>query len=277
VGTTSGYNGIDEIMPFSSPVFPEHVTPRSVFHIISNKMIDMNYRYSRHRFPGLISQNRQGCHWDWFEISWPKALAESSKKLDKISQMKELEQQLKNAREEDCKEMIAQVPAIEAVMENEKDGVLHLSGALTLGYIASKYNSEQVIGLRFALDLPYGVTIKEARLSFIASSNSSYLLYLKIQSEEKVNSTSYLDMNYLSGRSVFSKSIPWNIRYPWRENENVMSPNISNLLESIDHLEEWANRGIIGIIIRSIQSQPPNFRTVLSDLNSIILTVRYCA
>jgi len=180
-----------------------------------------------------------------------------------------------NEAESECHIETLKTVTIEVVEESEKNGRLHLSDNLHLGYDVND-DSDQVLGIRFTLEVPHVAKINTARITFNASLSADVPLYLKIQAEKKSDTQSFISVDYVGTRPVFSNKVNWSINTPWRVNDEVSTPDISSLLQSIVNQDTWEADNTIGIIIRGIQPQDQNFRTVSSAFNTIILSVQYC-
>eukprot|EP01123_Difflugia_compressa_P012549 TRINITY_DN5404_c0_g1_i1.p1 TRINITY_DN5404_c0_g1~~TRINITY_DN5404_c0_g1_i1.p1 ORF type:complete len:527 (-),score=83.12 TRINITY_DN5404_c0_g1_i1:119-1699(-) len=273
-GNDPNYNGIDVVIPFGSKYIPEILTPRVIHHITGNKMIEMEYQYSPHRFPGLINQHYQNkpCKWNWMRTLSPNVPATDVKRQQNLKSSADV---ISMIPERTCEPLkMFEANALQVAEENELDGSPHKSlQNLSLGY-DSVEKSESLVGIRFLVDIPSQSTIVSAHVSFVPTQLSDVPIYLKIEVEQTTDSVSFYDMKLSERRTA--KKMNWNIINNWTTLRPISTPDISQLLQyAVDDDTSTHSRSIT-FILRGVQPNIPNGRYVSSDTQSIILLVSYC-
>jgi len=276
-GNDPYFNGIDTVIPYGSQFFPEPVTPRIIHHITGNTMIKMEYQYSRHRYPGLVNQNNQDkpCKWDWMKVSQPTIVAKNRRSVEQRQMEAQLELAEQVKKPEGCNRgFVLEGNPVEIAEENEQDGKVHSSSDFELGY-DHVYKSEQLVGIRFGLNIPPGVKITSGKISFKTKQASSNPVFMKILIEVTSDSVNFEEKK-ISDRIV-EKKVLWTIRDSWAKGISVSTPDLSSLIQSIIDRPDWQPGNIVTFIIGGVNSNSPNTRTLESSTDTIQLVVDFCS
>uniref|UniRef100_A0A6B2L294 Tyrosinase copper-binding domain-containing protein n=1 Tax=Arcella intermedia TaxID=1963864 RepID=A0A6B2L294_9EUKA len=267
-GNLATVNGIDDIMPFShASFFPETVTPRSLHHIHGNTMQYMEYEYSRNRYAAVVNQHNSGrCHWDLMKESVPSVRARTVRGTKK------------KAREDlsflgSCEEaFVYEAHGLELVAESDRDGRFS-SSDVVVGF-SHEGDSDQVVGVRFMVNVPKGVRILKASVGFVAKLSSESPLFLKVYLDDELPSPS-LSSKPLSARESTHK-VGWTVKSAWSANSKVESPDFSSLLEGLVSSPSWVAPSPVTVLISGVQSNSPHFRRLVADKDTVTLTLYFC-
>lgn len=145
------------------------------------------------------------------------------------------------------------VPVVEGDddVEESGDGTANMymtSSDLELTEDGSKGN--QTIGIRFQnLQIPKGMEIESASISFIADESGSGATSLLITADENTNAASFsTTAGDVSRRTLTAKSKIWSPS-AWTVEQSYNSPDLAELLQEIISKDEWSFGNAVAFII----------------------------
>ncbi|MBL3600812.1 MAG: hypothetical protein JMN25_13260, partial [gamma proteobacterium endosymbiont of Lamellibrachia anaximandri] len=136
-------------------------------------------------------------------------------------------------------------------VEEEEDGNIYANSS----DIELIYDGEyQVVGLRFAVDLPQGARIDEANLQFTVDKVSRGDSSLQIGVEQTPNAAPFQKSSYnVSSRSLFAKSVAWSPS-AWRKRGRAgaaqRTPDISALIQAAVDQPGWQAGNHLAVVIK---------------------------
>ena len=137
-----------------------------------------------------------------------------------------------------------------AVSRSSDDAEQNLgSGAMDLSSDDLDLRSSDVSAMRFALQVPQGASVSEARVSFVAKGNTSgaNTLVFRIQAANNANAFTSSNSN-LSGRSTSSSSVSWSPA-SWTDGQTYTSPDLSGLIQAVVNRSGWASGNSVVLLV----------------------------
>ncbi len=136
-------------------------------------------------------------------------------------------------------------------VEEEEDGNIYTNSS----DIELIYDGEyQVVGLRFAVDLPQGARIDDANLQFTVDKVSRGDSSLRIGVEQTPNAAPFRKSSYnVSSRTLFAKSVAWSPSV-WRKRGRAgaeqRTPDISTLIQAAVDQPDWQAGNHLTVVIK---------------------------
>ncbi|RLJ22396.1 hypothetical protein DJ030_01575, partial [bacterium endosymbiont of Escarpia laminata] len=136
-------------------------------------------------------------------------------------------------------------------VEEEEDGNIYTNSS----DIELIYDGEyQVVGLRFAVDLPQGTRIDEANLQFTVDKVSRGASSLEIGVEQTPNAAPFQKSSYnVSSRTLFARSVAWSPS-AWRKRGRAgaeqRTPDISALIQAAVDQPDWQAGNHLAVVIK---------------------------
>ncbi|QYZ67046.1 MAG: cadherin-like domain-containing protein [Gammaproteobacteria bacterium (ex Lamellibrachia satsuma)] len=136
-------------------------------------------------------------------------------------------------------------------VEEEEDGNIYADSS----DIELIYDGEyQVVGLRFAVDLPQGARIDDANLQFTVDKVSRGDSSLQIGVEQTHNAAPFQKSSYnVSSRTLFAKSVAWSPSV-WRKRGRAgarqRTPDISALIQAAIDQPDWQAGNHLAVVIK---------------------------
>ncbi|MEG7523915.1 MAG: putative Ig domain-containing protein [Chromatiales bacterium] len=136
-------------------------------------------------------------------------------------------------------------------VEEEEDGNIYANSS----DIELIYDGEyQVVGLRFAVDLPQGARIDEANLQFTVDKVSRRGSSLEIGVEQTPDAVPFQKSSYnVSSRTLFANSVAWS-PHAWRKRGRAgagqRTPDISALIQAAVDQPDWQAGNHLAVVIK---------------------------
>ena len=139
-----------------------------------------------------------------------------------------------------------QVAAQNDAVEEEDDGVMYRTSS-DLELVRDGSRGDQTIGVRFLnVNIPSGATITNAELEFTIDQHHSEATNLSIVAEKNLNPPSFgSGNNDVSDRllNATSSSVSWNSVAALAQNEKLISPNLTSIINELIGQSGWGGVG----------------------------------
>lgn len=136
------------------------------------------------------------------------------------------------------------------------DAEEHSNGGVTLGSsdleLANDGNSQQIIAMRFKLDVPQGAIIENSQIQFTTDERSYGAASLTIYAEDTDNATSFAStLNNIKNRTITTDFIDWSPN-EWdvvgSATSDQQTPSLNTLTQHVINRSDWVQGNYISYI-----------------------------